>query len=146
MTTQPISQFIVSVNPTDPRWREIDHTKYVYVNDVLTVDDFPISSSESEVTMQYVTFDHEPTTQEVLDEFERRGLKRPDRAQVESFHDQHPEEREKYPVIGLVGSVTGRRGHQSVAYVYANSRGVDLYWSRLDYGWRQRCRFLAVSM
>ena len=43
------------------------------------------------------------------------------------------------------GSVTDRDGNQSVAYVNANSNGVNLNWNRLDSRWNQNCRFLAVS-
>ena len=137
--------FTVVVNPSDQRWREIDRSHYVYVDSDLTVDHFPVSGSAGEVTMTYVTFDHEPTTQEVLDEFQRRGLKRPDRAQTETFLDKHPEERQKYPVIGLCGSVAGRDGNRGVAFVRAYSNGVSLDWDGLGSGWGQDCRFLAVS-
>lgn len=141
--TKVTETFLVSVNP-DSRWRSIDRANYYYVDGALTVDDFPISGSAGEVTMTYVTLDHEPSTQEVLDEFKRRGLKRPDRAQVESFLEQNPGERQKYPVIGLCGSRGERRGVGSVAYVYADSRDIGLGWDGIDNRWGQVCRFLAV--
>lgn len=137
--------FTVSVNYEDPRWAEIQRDSYTYVNPDLKYSHFPIGGHGAmEVAMEYVTFDHEPTTQEALDEIKRRGLRRPDRAEAESFLDQHPEEQKKFPVIGLCGSVVDRRGRRNVACVNACEGERNLYFYWLLNRWYQFCRFLAV--
>lgn len=144
--TDPASAgFTISVNYDAPCWAEIRRDSYTYVNPDLKHSHFPIGGHGAmEVVMEYVAFDHEPTTKEILDEIKRRGLRRPDRAEAESFLNQQPEEQKKFPVIGLVGSVVERIGEQNVAYVDANvgERAPDFYW--LDSRWYQYCRFLAV--
>lgn len=139
--------FTNTVNYDDPRRRQIDKTKYYYVDPNLTPDHFPIERTGSaEVTYGYVEFDHEPTTQEVLDAIENdpRGLRRPDRAEAEDFLEAHPEERMKAPVISLCGKIVEQQGYRFMADVSADSLGVGLYWVFLHYEWNQRCRFLAV--
>ncbi len=138
--------FRVSVNYADARWSTLEGP-YTYVNSDLEPKHFPINGKgESEVTMEYVTFDHEPTTtQEVLDEIERRGnLRRPDRAEAESFIDAYPEEKDKYPIIGLCGALVGRDGRRDVACVRAHESRRRLAFGWLAYRWAQSCRFLAV--
>lgn len=139
------SGFTVLVIYDDPRWREIRRDSYAYVNSDLKPEHFPISGrGTSEVMMEYVTFDHEPATYEVLDEIKRCGLRCPDRAEAESFLDTHPEEQKKFPVIGLDGFDLARDSCRSVAYVNARGGERYLHFAWLNYRWFQDCRFLAV--
>ncbi|MBI3115399.1 MAG: hypothetical protein HYZ09_02825 [Candidatus Kerfeldbacteria bacterium] len=134
------------VDYASDRWKSINKALYAYVNDSLTVADFPIrGTGTGEVTYDYVTFDHEPTTQEVFDEVERRGdLRMPDRAEAETFLEKNPEERKQAPVVAFCGSLTGRGGLRCVAFVYAYADGVRLGWDWFDFRWVQSSRFLAV--
>ena len=138
--------FTMVVDYASDRWKSINKALYAYINDSLTVADFPIAGTGTgEVTYDYVTFDHEPTTQEVFDEIERRGnVRRPDRAEAETFLEKNPEERKQAPVIALCGSIVDRSGDRSVACVDANGNGLCLRWGWLDDRWNQSCRFLVV--
>ena len=137
--------FTVSVNYDDQRWSAIQRQAYAYANPDLKPKHFPVGGrGVSEVVVEYVTFDHEPTTQEVMDKIQRRGLRVPDRAETESFLDTHPEEQKKSPVIGLCASVVARHGFRSVPDVYASAGERHLHFSWLSRHWSQYCRFFAV--
>ena len=137
--------FTVPVNYDDPRWNGIQHASYAYVNPDLRLKHFPIGSrGVSEVVMEYVTFDHGPTTQEVLDKIERLGLRRPDRAEAESFLDTHPEEQKMSSFIGLGVSVVGRPRGRDVACVFADGGRRCLGFDWLGNHWSQYDLFLAV--
>ncbi len=137
--------FTVMVNYDDPRWQGIDRPAYYYINDSLTVADFPVYKTGSEeVDYEYVEFDHDPTTQEVLDEIDRRGLRVPDRAEAEVFLDKNPDEPKKRWIAALCGTVSIRYGYRGVADVDANGRCRGLDWDRLGNRWGRRGRFLAV--
>ena len=141
-----IKSLFAPVNYDDPAHRRIDRDEYVYHDDSLTPEHFPIRhTGQADVEYDYITFDHDPTTQEVLDEVERRGdVELPDFANTRDFHKANPDERKKAPVISLCGSITDDGGYRGVAYVGASARGLSLYWSWIDYRWGQSCRFLVV--
>lgn len=156
-TTDQLDRFLKGQNPfavlftmvvdyVSDRWKSINKALYAYVNPELTVEDFPIrGTGTAEVTYDYVTFDHEPSTQEVFDEVERRGdVRMPDRAEAETFLEKNPEERKQAPVIALCGLVAERCGDRIVACVYASVVVVCLHWGWVDYRWDRICRFLVV--
>lgn len=142
----PFAVLFTMVDYASDRWKFINKTLYCYVVDGLTVKDFPIRGTwAEEVQYDYVTFDHEPTTQEVFDEVERRGdVRMPDRAEAETFLEKNPEERKQAPVIALCGTLSNRGGGRSVACVNAEAVGVGLGWGWLFTRWGQNCRFLVV--
>lgn len=141
-----IRTLVAPVNYDDPAYRRIDRDEYYYADNELRPEHFPIRhQGQVNVTFEYITFDHEPTTQEVLDEVERRGdVELPDFANTRDFHKANPDERKKAPVISLCGSVVVLRGGRGVAYVDAIEGGLGLGWVRVDSRWLQRCRFLVV--
>lgn len=130
----------------NPDHHRLKRDQYRYIEGGLSSADFPVrGTEEADVTYEYVTFDHEPTTQEVLDEIGRRGnLRVPDFAETRDFHAQNPGEREKGWIMSLCGVVTRRGGDPGVALVDAYVHGLDLDWGWLDTRWRQARRFLAV--
>lgn len=148
-TSQPSTDIFrdIPVNHNDPRWRTLTGP-YTYINSDLKLEHFPINGKgKAEVTFGYLEHDHEPITQEVLDDIERdSSIRRPDRAETESFLGAHPEEKDKYPIIGLCGSLVSLRGYRLVAYVRADESYRGLDFSGLDDRWSRRCRFLVVCM
>lgn len=140
--------FTMVVDYASDRWKSINKALYAFVNDSLTAADFLIrGTGTGEVTYDYVTFDHEPTTQEVFDEVERCGdLRMPDRAEAETFLEKNPEERKQAPVVALCGSVAERESRRFVAYVRAHTGGVDLGWRWIGDCWFRHSRFLVVRM
>lgn len=134
------------VNYDNPRRHEIRTADYTYIDPDLTPEDFPISGKgKAEVTYGYLKYDHEPETQEVLDDVEADStIRHPDRAETEDFLDAHPEEKDKYPVIGLCGSVVLLHGYRGVACVSADESVRDLLFDGLHSQWIRGCRFLVV--
>lgn len=140
---KPVQTFTCTVDHDDPAYRTMPKQggDWYYVDTSLTTAHFPITRKGiEEVTYEYVEFDHEPTTQEVLNEIKRRGLERPDYAETMAFLKEHPNERKVAPVISLCGLV----GDRLVADVDARGFGLRLLWDDLSSRWGQRCRFLAV--
>ncbi len=69
MTDTDSKVFTVSVNYDDPRWRELKSDTYEYVNKDLKLEHFPVGGhGVSKVVMEYIIFNYEPTTREILDE------------------------------------------------------------------------------
>ncbi len=138
--------FTMVVDYASDRWKSINKALYSFVDGGLTVADFPIrGTGTAEVEYDYITFDHEPTTQEVFDEVERRGnCRMPDRAETETFLEKNTEERKQAPVIALCGTLSDRGGDCGVAFFSASAGGVRLGWGWLDFRWGQNCRFLVV--
>lgn len=132
------------VNGSNPRWLTIWQADYCYINSNLTIQDFPIpDSSIRDVEYDVVTFDHEPTTREILVKLEEPGYRRPSRDESETYLDALPDSKAdlgKSPVVALCGSVVGVH----VAYVYADDDGRDLNRLMLDGRWSRACRFLRV--
>ena len=139
-----IGKFTVPVNYDDVRWETVNRDRYLFVTHDLRSEDFPIrGQGTAEVVMTLVVFENESDPQQVLDEIKRLGLRVPDRAEAESFHEKHPAERTKYPIIALSSSVTGHGG-QHVACIYAHWGDLGLYRHLLGHCWGQDCRFLAI--
>ncbi len=138
--------FAVPVNYDDPRWSVIQRDSYAYVDPDLKAKHFPIGRhGTSGVVVEYVTLDHDSTFREALAEITRRRLRVPDRAEAESFLDEHPEEQKKLPIVGLCGAVKGWRGSRHMRYVVADVGGRrSLGCERFVGRWVQYVRFLAV--
>jgi len=134
------------VNYDDPSHRRIDRDQYVFVNDSLRPEHFPVrGKGQAEVIYKYLDYDHEPSAEEVLQDVERRGdVRLPDFAETRDYHKANPEERKEAPVISLCGAIKTRDDKRRVAYVYAGERGLFLYWSWINPRWDRRCRFLVV--
>lgn len=136
----------VLVNYDDPIYGRIDRDQYAFVADGLRPEHFPVrGKGQQEVIYDYLEFDHEPTTEEVMRAVESRGnVRLPDFAETMAYHKANPEERMKAPVISLCGAIEDRVDKRYVAYVLANEDGVSLYWRWFRNRWLQHCRFLVV--
>jgi len=140
----------VPVNYDDPRFHGPFHkNNYSDINQLLKPEHFPIKKKgRAVVTMGYLTFNRERTPKQTLDWcFWSPGLGHPDRAEVESFFDQNPEETTKYyPVIGLCGSTVKHGDTDEIAYVSAYKATRRLGFCKLDgTGFTPDCRFLIVG-
>lgn len=134
------------VNYDDPGHHAFNRDEYYYVEGGLSSADFPVrGQGEADVMYEYITFNHDPTTQEVLDEIEQRGnLRVPDFAETRDFHAQNPQERKKGWIVSLGGVVADREGCPGVASVGADGDGLGLDWRWLGGRWTRSSRFLAV--
>jgi len=111
----------------------------------ITNERFPLWRHDPiEREIELVEFDHEPTLNEVLAEFEHRGLERPTPEDAFYFGVQHPEEQEKHPIVFLHEPV--RSVGWTCYFLTLSKSGVGrcliLYW--LFDKWSRRYVFAGV--
>src|SRR3989338_5208567 len=114
--------------------------KYDWVNDQITDERFPIFEHATATRkIEFVEYDHDPTSEEVLKDFTSRGLKRPTYEDGFYFGIQHKEEQRKHLIVFLHEPVQGSYGRLRVLVLdgYSGRRGLGLGWfdSRWDRGY-----------
>jgi len=105
--------------------------KYNWVNDQITDERFPIAEhAPTPRKIELVEFDYDPTSEEVLKDFRRRGLKRPTYEDGLYLGIQHPEEQKKRPIVFLHEPVQGSDGSLRVLVLHGRSgeRRLRLGW------------------
>ena len=102
-----------------------------------------VSKENREVAFEYVHMDRDASTDEVLAEMDRKGLRPALYEELLGFAEKYPDEQRKYPIVAL-GSETRVRARRSVACLWhdGNGRGLNLSWAGRD--WYGLFRFLAV--
>lgn len=102
-----------------------------------------VSKENREVAFEYVHMDRDASTDEVLAEMDRKGLRPALYEELLGFAEKYPDEQRKYPIVAL-GSEANVGGGRNVAYLWLDGDGrrLGLYWVGFD--WRGRYRFLAV--
>lgn len=102
-----------------------------------------VSTENREVAFEYVHMDRDASTDEVLAEMDRKGLRPALYEELLGFAEKYPDEQRKYPIVAL-GSGAHVHGGRRVAYLWDDddSRNLYLYWIGGD--WDDHCRFLAV--
>ncbi len=118
---------------------------YGWVNDWITDERFPITPHEPTSRMiEFVEFDHDMSSEQVLAEFTRRGLERPTTEDALQFGIEHPEEQRKRPVVFLHGPVRDRDGDPDVLVLREDDvqRSLSLCW--FDNVWGRDCVFAGV--
>ena len=118
--------------------------KYDWADSAIGDDLFPIEHHEpKEREIVLITFQHDPTSEEVLAEFKRRGLERPTPEDAFVFGVTYPDEQKKQPVVFLHKPVRVL-GHRHVLVLCESARERYLYLSRFDLGWTRDYVFAAV--
>jgi hypothetical protein len=102
-----------------------------------------VSRENREVAFEYVHMGRGPSTDEVLAEMDRKGLRPALYEELLGFAERYPDEQMKYPIVAL-GSETYVSGDRDVAYLWSGGSGRNLDLCRSDLDWNARCRFLAV--
>lgn len=106
--------------------------------------DFPMSSVRENADFELVGFDHNPKTQEVLDEFVRRGLERPLPEDSLRFGEKYPDDVQKErPLAFLHKPWRTPDGDLEVLCLSEWSGGRDLYTGLFENKWNRDCRFPA---
>ena len=102
-----------------------------------------VSKENREVAFEYVHMDRDASTDEVLAEMDRKGLRPALYEELLGFAEKYPDEQRKYPIVAL-GSGAGVLGNRHVAFLWNDDDGryLNLAWVADD--WDGLCRFLAV--
>ena len=144
---EPFSAPIVYVQP---EFEELERRFPAYVNPDYKGKHFDpierckaVSKENREVAFEYVHLDRDASTDEVLAEMDRRGLRPALYEELLGFAEKYPDEQRKYPIVAL-GSEAGVSGHRRVASLWCDGHGRSLDLSWLGDDWDGRCRFLAV--
>ena len=118
---------IVSVNYDDPRWPALPISGYAEVHPLLMPEHIALRRQGSAtVKMECIPLKKIMSTQEAIQDIYNRGLILPDRAEAESFFDQHPNIHVMAPVLGFFHMTVQVTGRSCVPYVYAcgDRRGI----------------------
>ena len=119
--------------------------KYDWSNDLVTDERFPIEKHPPvQRVIELVEFDHDPTSEDVLAELERRGLERPTHEDGLYFGIQHSDEQRKRPIVFLHEPVQGPIGSRLVLVLDEGAGGRDLDLRCFDYRWFRDCVFAGV--
>ncbi len=118
---------------------------YDWSDEWITDERFPMKKHKPvDRTVELIEFDHDPTSEEVLEELTRRGLERPTYEDAFYFGIQHPEEQRGHPVVFLHERVLDPYGLRFVLVLreYAGERLLFLRW--FDVRWFRSCAFAGV--
>lgn len=137
--------FIITCEGSHSASQLVRQGNYDWVNDWITDKRFPIKKHVPvSRTIELVEFDRDPTSEEVLAEFARRGLERPTYEDALYFGIQHPEEQRRRPIGFLHEPVRNPLGDRIVLVLggLADGRHLHLYWFGLR--WHRDYAFAGV--
>ncbi|MBU0707265.1 hypothetical protein KKG41_02740 [Patescibacteria group bacterium] len=140
----------VTVNYDDPRWDNIDPSRYHSVEGVVRTD-FPIGDEvgNREISYHLILISYSSSDRYVLSKMKGMGCRQPSRAEAETIIESFtPEELKKHPIVGIIGPPVERAaGHEDREYrlcIRGNEDGLDLCWNFAGDTWRSNCLFIAV--
>jgi hypothetical protein len=143
---RPIEVFPLSVHYDLSVEEAIEAGHYQAVNASITSRNFPSKRhGKAQLEIILVRFDARMTSENVLSELEKEGLRPAELPEFLAFGAEYPEIQRKFSVIGLGSECRDERGYRSVPCLYEASEGryLDLHW--WDDGWYSYSRFAAVS-
>ena len=118
---------------------------YDWHNDWITDERFPIKKHSSvRKTIEYVTFNHDPSSEEALEEFRKRGLQRPSYEDALRFGAQHKEEQRNGPIVFLHEPVLAPDGSRFVLVLDGGAGLRSLFLGWFDYRWPRGYRVAGV--
>ena len=144
------SLFSAPIAYVQPEFEELKRRFRAYVNPDYKGKRFDpierckaVSKENREVAFEYVHMDRDASTDEVLAEMDRKGLRPALYEELLGFAEKYPDEQLKFPIVAL-GSGTFVVGGRRVACLWRGDFGryLDLFW--FAGGWHDDYRFLAV--
>lgn len=140
----PRDRYSVTVNYDQSLKDMIAAGRYDYVNADITAKNFPINArGKTEVAIELVHFDRRMTSEEVLSEFDKRGLRAAILFEGLAFAAANPDLQRQFPIVFL-GSVRDWLGYRDVPCLGRDGSGRGLYLSWFEVGWGEPSRFAAV--
>lgn len=120
--------------------------KYDSISDMITDKLFLLKKhSPRNKIIEFVSFNHyNPTFEEVLIEFARRGLERPDSEDAFYFGIQYPDEQKMLPIFFLHEPVHNSSGNRFILALGGGLNQRYLYLSDFDSKWYWHCVFAAT--
>ncbi len=137
--------FALSINYTRSVEDGIKAGKYDWANSDITPGHFPSEESGTkEVSVELIHFGKDKTTDEVLSELDKTGMRPTTLKELLALGEKYPDLQREFPIIALGSVWQNPGGDRSCAYLGGSDsdRGLDLGW--LGSRWGGRCRFAAV--
>ena len=118
--------------------------RYDYANSDITEKHFPVASGPAELSIELVHFDRVMSSEDVLAEFDRRGLRPATLPELLAFGKAYPEVQLEFPVVALASVWRSWGVGRLVPFLWSNAdeRGLGLDW--LVDRWGPHYRFAAV--
>lgn len=140
-----ISTFSLKVNYDLSVGSLVAHGKYDWKSNNITSKNFPTTrKGEVDLTIELVHFNKVLTTEEVIAELNKKGLRPAKLHELLSFGEKYPEEQGKYPVIALGSVWQYRRARWLVPYLHGDVYVRILGLVYFGHKWDAHSRFLAV--
>jgi hypothetical protein len=140
-----IGIFTITLGGTSKISELVKRGNYDWFNEWITDDHFP-TQPHAPVgrTIKLVEFDHDPSSEEIIQEFRRLGLKRPTYEDALQFGVEHPGEQCKHSIVFLHEPVLDPDGRLGVLALHmgVRRRGLGLYW--FDVRWGRQCVLAGV--
>ena len=142
---KPGDVYPVSVNYDLPLVEAVEAGKYQGVHASITGQNFPSKRrGQAQLEIILVRYDRRTTSEEILRELDKEGLRAAELPEFLAFGAEYPEMQRRFSVIGLGSVWTDRKGYRNVPCLYeaSEARYLDLHW--WDDGWYSHSRFAAV--
>jgi hypothetical protein len=137
--------FPVTVNYDRTIEKMVTSGKYDWSNPNINSKRFPIGAKgRVEVNIELVHFNYPITSDEVLRNLDRQGLRPATLPEILAFGATYPEMQREFPIVALGSVWRDQNGDRHVAYLcdYSGNRKVFLCWS--GGRWHGLFRFAAV--
>lgn len=143
-------QLTAFITYTQPQFEELKRRFPAYVNPKYNFRWFEpiercmsVSKESREIVFEYFRVDGTTSTDVVLAEMDRRGLRPALYEELLGFAEKYPDELRKFPIVAL-GSETFLLGQSCAASLGSYGSGPNLHLPCFDDDWRHDYRFLAV--
>jgi hypothetical protein len=144
-TRNPREVFPLSVNYDLPVQEAIDAGNYQAVSSSITSRNFPSSRrGKAQVEIILTRFEGRMTSEEVVTELGKEGLRPAELPEFLAFGAEYPEVQRRFSIVALGSVWRDPKGYRNVPCLFTASEGryLDLHW--WDDGWYSYSRFAAI--
>lgn len=118
---------------------------YDWTNDDITSENFPTKrSGEAEVDIELVHFNRDMSTEEVLAEFDKRGLEPAELHELLKIGEKYPNLQREFPIVALGSVRRSPYGSRYYPYLSCDNSERTLYLGWPGVRWGGRCRFAVL--
>lgn len=119
--------------------------RYDWTNSDITAENFPVSGEgQKEVEVELVHLNRDASTEEVLEELERRGLRPAKIEELLALGAKYPELQKEFPIIAFGSVWRDPDGGRYVPFLHWGDDERDLHLDCFDNHWLDVCRYPAV--
>jgi hypothetical protein len=140
-----VQQYLITVNYDLSVKGAIAAGKYDWKNDDITSKNFPSKrTGTTHIEIILVKFDKDMTSEDVLRELDKQGLRAAELPELLAFGEKYPDVQREFPVVALGSVWQSSFGIRFVPYLSRNGGKRDLSLVWFDSRWNSSFRFAAV--